>query len=293
MSYLCLEVDLPEVRADEAAELLLASGATGIETRDSDTMVAVNVGRALVIGWFDSRELAEAATRRLAEALDEPSLAAAVQEVEDPGWREAWREYFRPTRFGRRLWVTPPDEDPPTEELASVELPVVLRLLPSVAFGTGTHETTAMMLELLEELVQPGEMVLDVGCGSGVLSMAAVGLGAARARGIDIDPEAVAAAQENAETNGYGLKCSMDNASLESLIDRYDMVLANLSAPVLLTTTVTLADRVRPGGLMLWSGLLESDLDEVSAPPGYDLVRNLRRNGWVAQALRRPTPAKR
>jgi len=285
--YSCIEVALDADRVDAASGLLVGAGATGLETRDASTLVAGPTGRAVLIAWFDAPETATAASERLGQWLGpEKGSAVTVKAVEDPGWKEAWRDYFKPMRFGRRLWVAPPDRDPPEGATDTI-----IRLLPSGAFGTGTHESTSLMLELLDDLVRPGQglRVLDVGCGSGILALAAVRLGAEQAFGIDVDPEAVEAARENAEKNGLDGPCRFAGTPLDEVDGTYDLVLANLSAPVLIAEKGKLADRVAAdSGLLLWSGLLDTDVDEVGTPPGLTLVRDLRRNEWVAAAWGRP-----
>jgi ribosomal protein L11 methyltransferase len=289
MTYPFVQVTLPATSADEAADLLLSAGASGLESRDAGTMIATAPGLAVVIGWFGEVAAAEAAGTLLRRALGAPAEARAEVEVggaEDPGWREAWRAHFRPMRFGRRLWVAPPDDDPPPASLDDDA--AVVRIVPSGAFGTGTHESTALMLELLDGLVAPGARVLDVGCGSGILALAAARLGAGLVRGIDVDPEAVEVARRNAEENGLGARCRLDDTPLERVDGgAFDLVLANLSAPVLVRLKHRLAGLVGPGGWLLWSGLLEADVGEVGPPPELALVHDRRRNGWAAQAWRR------
>lgn len=285
MSYPCLHIELDESDADQASALLYAAGATGIEVRDDSTMVATAAGQCEIIGWFESRDAAEAARQRLEAAPPATLRRTVIEDVDDPGWREAWREFFKPMRFGQRIWVTPPDEDPPREALdGAAAKSIIIRLLPSVAFGTGTHETTALMLELIDELIQPGMRVLDVGCGSGILAMAAAKLGATVALGVDIDGEAVIAAQKNALKNGVADRCRFDGTPLDELPGRYDLVFANLSAPVLIKEKAALVRHVADGGRLLWSGLLHTDLDEVGAPPRCGLEKDLRRGEWVAQS---------
>lgn len=285
MTYPYVQVTLPAARADEAADLLLGAGASGLETRDASTLIATAVDLAIVIGWFGDPAAAEAAAALARRALGGAGAEVEAGGAEDPGWREAWRAHFRPMRFGRRLWVAPPDEDPPSASLDDDA--AVVRIVPSGAFGTGTHESTALMLELLDELVRPGCRVLDAGCGSGILSLAAARLGAGHVRGVDIDPEAVEVALENAALNGLAARCALDGTPLDRLEGRYDLVLANLSAPVLIREKGRLAGLVEAGGWLLWSGLLESDLGEVGAPPGLAPTHDRRRNGWAAQAWRR------
>lgn len=285
MSYHYVKITIASELADRASAVLMSAGASGIETRDESTMIAASQGTVEVIGWFPTETVTENAALG-ARAAFGPSVEVLANVVEDPGWREAWREYFRPMRFGRRLWVTPPDEEPPSKGSRDDDI-VVVRLVPSGAFGTGTHESTALMLELLDELVRSGTTVLDVGCGSGILTMAAALLGARSAKGIDIDTEAVECAAENCTANALDERCQFDDTPIAQIEGRFDLVLANLSAPVLIREREALASLVDFDGLLLWSGLLETDLDEVGTPSGLVLTKDLRRNGWVAQAWKR------
>ena len=135
--------------------------------------------------------------------------------------------------------------------------------------------------------INSGDTVLDVGSGSGVLAMAAVGLGAASARGIDIDPEAVAAATENGVDNGLAPRCTFDGTPMAQIEGQFDLVVANLSAPVLTEVKHQLVERLVPGGLLFWSGLLSTDLHEVGSPSAcFELIDERRRGDWVAQGWR-------
>jgi ribosomal protein L11 methyltransferase len=288
MTYPFAQVVVPTSQVEEATGLLWKWGATGIETRDATTLIKSSGEETLLIGWFGD----QASARQAAQALGEwnNKWSVEVGGAEDPGWREAWREYFRPMGFGQRLWVAPPDEDPPAPE-ENAPARVIIRLVPSGAFGTGTHESTSLMLTLLDDMVRPEMTVLDVGCGSGILAMAAVELGAQQAWGIDIDPEAVASARENAENNSIEA-CRFDGTDLAAVDGQYDLVLGNLSAPVLIREKARLVQRVKPGGWLLWSGLLKTDLAELGAPPHCELTDQRDRGDWVAQVWRRRTEGK-
>jgi ribosomal protein L11 methyltransferase len=279
VTYPFVEITTPVERADIVSALLLHLGASGLEERDGGTMVPAPRDRVVVVGWFESRERAEAAASALRARIGGPDVEISTGDVEDPGWREAWRDYFHPMRFGERLWVAPPDEDP----VGTAPGAVVVRLIPSGAFGSGTHESTAMVLELLHDLVAPGATVLDVGCGSGILAMAAGLLGAREAWGIDIDPEALVYARENAAANALGARCRFDGTPVRDVPGRFDLVLANLSAPVLQREKADLAAKVAPHGRLVWSGLLRDDVTDLGRPPGMTSVDQRTRNDWVAQ----------
>jgi len=284
--YPFLEITLgPDADVELACALLHGAGASGTETRDTDTMnLSSGEGLVTVVAYFPTTELAQGARDDLKARLPALALVSArLGSEQDPGWKESWKDYFQPTAMGERLWVALPDAGGDVIP----EGATVVRILPSGAFGTGAHETTAMVLESLEGLVKPGCRVLDVGCGSGILAIAAILLGAEHARGVDVDPEAVTAALENGERNGVSAKTRFDATALEDIDSKYDLVLANLSAPVLCDLKEALAARVADGGHLVWSGLLNSDLDEVGSPPQLTMTKELRRLDWVAQIFSR------
>jgi len=155
--------------------------------------------RALFDDAADPQELASA----LAGAIGLQRSAIGIERVEDRAWEREWLKDFRPMRFGRRLWVCPAGQRP------NGAAPVVLELDPGLAFGTGTHATTAMCLEWLDGAIAGGERILDFGCGSGILGLAALKLGAEQATAFDIDPQALLATRENAAKNGLSARIAV------------------------------------------------------------------------------------
>ena len=277
---LTLETDA--AAAEERSADLFELGAAGVEIRDGEGTPMPGVplpppGRALVVAWFPERDAAEAARA---------AHGGALAEVPDEDWGEGWKKDFRPLDVGRvrvrPSWI---DAPPPA---GSVE--VVLD--PGMAFGTGTHPTTALCLAALSDLLgaRPGASVLDVGTGSGLLAIAAKKLGAGRVAGNDEDPVAVRVARENAEQNGVALE--LTGAPVEEIAGPFDVVVANILANVLVALAPSLAAKVAPGGVLLLSGILGPQEDEVRRAhvaqgllpePGLD-----RREGeWSLVALRR------
>ena len=194
------------------------------------------------------------------EAFD-PALdwsQAAFRNVEDQDWERAWMDQYAPLRFGARTWIVPWNHDLPAE--AGVPDAAVVRLDPGLAFGSGTHPTTSLCLQWLDALAASGELqgreVLDFGCGSGILALAALKLGAARAVGVDNDPQALTATRDNAQRNGVG-------GALEVFLPgdeppaTYPVVVANILASALDGLADTLAARVAPGGRIALSGILD------------------------------------
>ena len=218
----------------------------------------------------------------LAAVLGLPPAAVRMEHVEDRAWEREWLKDFRPMRFGRRLWVAPVGRQP--EGAAAV----VLELDPGLAFGTGTHATTALCLEWLDQHVAGGERLLDYGCGSGILALAALKLGAATAVAFDIDPQALLATRQNAA------RCRLDSritvadgaAAIEGL---FDFVLANILARPLMELAPRLSAATRPGGRLVLAGMLDGQSREVAEAyrPWFDIGPAAAREGWTLLAGRR------
>ncbi|MFN8449463.1 MAG: 50S ribosomal protein L11 methyltransferase [Anaerolineae bacterium] len=188
--------------------------------------------------------------------------------VEETDWAEAWKVHYHPLRIGRRLLIRP--------LWTEVELQpgdVEIALDPGMAFGTGTHPTTQLCLEAVEDLIVPGAKALDLGCGSGILAIAAAKLGAAHVLALDIDPVAVESARQNAEQNGAADKITVQEGSLESVITsarRFDLLLCNILARIIIQMCgQRLGDVVRPGGLAIFSGIIEEQAADVEAALRY------------------------
>ncbi len=219
---------------------------------------------------------------------DDAASLEGVAETEDPGWGEAWKEHFRPAKAGERIVVRPSWEgyDPAPDE-------IVLTIDPGQAFGTGSHETTRLCLRFLEEiLARPDapDRILDVGTGTGILGIAALRLGAREATGIDVDPKAVETALENARRNGVGDRFRAATDPLPSLPADFDLAAANLTAEVLLEMAGELASRVRPGGLLLLSGIVEGKegwVREGFVARGFRSAGERRDGQWAALLLRK------
>ncbi len=210
---------------------------------------------------------------------------AELIELDDDAYLDAWRAFAAPMRAGRRLVLQPtwiqaePSPDPHD---------VVVRLDPGRSFGSGSHPSTRLALAALEEHLQPHERVLDVGCGSGVLAVAACLLGASSATGVDVDPEAVSMTHANADVNGVAACVRASTTPVEEVVGTFDVVLANIGAGVLRELAPVLAARLAPGGRLVLAGLLVEQVDAVlDAYPGCTEVGRARADGWVATVLRR------
>jgi ribosomal protein L11 methyltransferase len=197
--------------------------------------------------------------------------------LEDQDWERVWLDRFHPMRFGNRLWVCPGGQTPPSDsEVVSVALD------PGLAFGTGTHATTALCLEWLDANPPEGRVVLDYGCGSGILAIAALKLGATHAWAVDIDAQALWSTRRNAERNGVA--AHLDTAYPGELpTRRYDVVLANIVANPLIELAPELARLVMVGGNLVLSGVLENQVTAVceAYAPWFRLGEAQTREGWV------------
>ncbi len=199
---------------------------------------------------------------RLDAALETLGLRPALRTrtVREEDWADAWKEHFHVERFGERIVIRPSWR---TYEPRSGD--VVIDLDPGMAFGTGQHPTTRMCLELLEREVRPGMVVLDVGTGSGILAVAAVKLGAARVLALDIEPQAVQVARENAARNGAAGAIWVELGTLDHPPNPADLAVANITASAVATLAPAFAAALRPGAPLIGSGIVGERLDEVRA----------------------------
>ena len=228
--------------------------------------------QALFADVDDARGIA----RALSEALQIPLQSIRCQSVADRVWEREWLRDFHAMRFGRRLWVCPHHEQV-TEPGA-----VVVRMDPGLAFGTGTHPTTALCLEWLDGHVQSGQRMIDFGCGSGILAVAAVKLGASTVSCFDIDPQALIATRDNARANEVHSQVALFE-SAAALPQGVDVLVANILSGPLCELAPTFGQLVRPGGSLVLAGLLETQVADVTR--AYDAWFDIRpfesRDGWT------------
>ena len=211
-----------------------------------------------VTGLFDGTTDADHLRARIDEVLDqENSRSLSLEILEDQAWERAWLEHFQPLQFGRQLWICPTGRQ--------VEQPdaTIIHLDPGLAFGTGTHPTTALCLEWIDGMDLKGRTVIDFGCGSGILAIAALKSGAQQAIAVDHDPQALIATRSNAERNQVSER--LETLSAEDFRPRQaDVVLANILANVLIELSPLIRSLVRPGGQLVLSGILAHQADEVA-----------------------------
>ena len=239
--------------------------------------------------------------QRLEEALwylgrIRPLPAPDYRPIQQVDWTETWRQHYRPIEVGRRLVIVPAWMDNPRPER------IPIRIDPGMAFGTGTHPTTQLCLELVEEIItsaeRPSQMqVIDLGCGSGILSVAALKLGAAHALGVDIDEDAIKSARKNAQTNDVVGRIEFGLGSLDEILNetysihQAQLVLANILAPVLARLLdAGLGKLLTSDGEVVLSGILDEQVNDVTAAVqrnGLGLVSRLQIDDWVALRVAR------
>jgi ribosomal protein L11 methyltransferase len=240
--------------------------------------------RALFADGSDPQEIA----RALTGALGIPPGGVQAQRIEDRVWEREWLRDFHAMRFGQRLWICPHHEQV-TERDA-----VVVRMDPGLAFGTGTHPTTALCLEWLDRNIADGQRLIDFGCGSGVLAIAALKLGAYEAHCFDIDPQALTATRENAAANAVQSRLTAYEAA-EGLPPGVDVLIANILSGPLCELAPTFGSLVRGGGSIVLAGLLEHQAADVTQAYGawFDIHPFEVREGWSGLAGKRKTHALR
>lgn len=264
MPWLALSVQVQDARAEALSEALLEQGAQSVCLEESGltALLAQDADPCAVLA-----------------AAGAAALPFSVSRVEDEDWVARSREQFVPLAIGGRLWVGPSWHEPPAGVAATV------RLDPGMAFGTGSHPSTRLVLRFLERTLRGGESVLDYGCGSGILAIAAAKLGAARVDATDIDPHALEAATANARANRADVRVAAPEALAAA---RYDIVVANILAQPLMVLAPLLASRTASGGAIALSGILESQAGEVAATYAehFDIAARVE-EGWAALEGRR------
>tara|TARA_R100000900_G_scaffold127863_3_gene103420 strand:- start:290186 stop:291073 length:888 start_codon:yes stop_codon:yes gene_type:complete len=295
VTWLQLRLDTDPEHATTLEDALLEAGAVAVTLEDNadEPVLEPGVGetplwrQTRLTGLFPADTDMQAVLGMLPEAL----LADCNQRVEileDKDWEREWIRHYQPMRFGRRLWVCPSWLEPPEPEAVN------LLLDPGLAFGTGTHPTTALCLTELDSLDLAGADIVDYGCGSGILAVAALKLGARQALGVDNDPQALDASRDNAARNGvasddFTVVLPGDGA-IGAWRGRADVVVANILAGPLAALSEELLGLLKPGGTLLLSGLLDTQAEALIAhyQPTLQLVVAGEKEGWVC--LRGETP---
>lgn len=290
MGFVELSFELGGLDADAAEAACLESGASAVTFTDmrDDPVLEPAPGEFRL--WPATRVQAlypasidvAAARHAVAVALGLAAEQVSIRHIADRVWEREWLKDFHAMRFGRRLWVAPHHE--------TIEAPdaVVVQLDPGLAFGTGTHPTTALCLEWLEAHVTPQDRVIDYGCGSGILAVAAVKLGARCAYCFDIDPQALIATRDNAAANRVAERVVVCE-SPEGLPAGTDILVANILSEPLCQLAPRFAELVRPGGALVLAGLMEHQVAEVTQAQDawFDMRPFAKRDDWVGLSGRR------
>ena len=289
MPWLSLTLEVEEAVAEAVSEALLECGAQSVSLEDADAGTTGEVARFAEPAWdaprawrrnrvcallapdTDVLKVVVEATR--AAGLPSPPQFS-VGRVEDEDWVRRSQSQFTPLAVSERLWIVPTWREAPDPRA------LVVRLDPGMAFGTGTHPTTRLALRFLERVVHGGERVLDYGCGSGILAIAAARLGAAEVDAVDLDPLALEAAGGNSRANQVAVRVWTPEALPPG---DYDVVVANILANPLIVLAPVLTARARKGGTLALSGILEAQAEDVAAEfrPAIDLDVTGSEDGWV------------
>ncbi|GKV89732.1 50S ribosomal protein L11 methyltransferase [Pectobacterium carotovorum] len=267
MPWIQLKINTSGKVAEQLGDVMMESGAVSVTFQDThDTPVFEPLpGETRLWGDTDAIALYDAETDMnavIAMLEQEPLLGAGfkhkIEQLEDKDWEREWMDNFHPMQFGKRLWICPSWREIPDPNAVNVMLD------PGLAFGTGTHPTTALCLQWLDGLDLEGKTIIDFGCGSGILAIAALKLGATRAIGIDIDPQAIQASRDNAQRNGVSERLELYLPKDQPADLSADVVVANILAGPLRELAPLISDLPKAGGHLGLSGVLATQADGVA-----------------------------
>ncbi|GAA6183964.1 MULTISPECIES: 50S ribosomal protein L11 methyltransferase [Aliiglaciecola] len=265
MPWIQLIIDTHAENAEQIGDMLSANGAQAVTFTDAKDTPMYEPKPGEVMLWPDTQVIglydAEFDMQRVVSQLEKSKILGKgfshkLDQLEDKDWEREWMDNFHPIQFGKRLWICPSWRDIPDPTAVNVMLD------PGLAFGTGTHPTTSLCLQWLDALTLEGKTVVDFGCGSGILGIAALKLGAESVVGIDIDPQALLASKDNAGRNDVADKISVflpkDQPDLQA-----DIVLANILAGPLRELREVITNYCKSGGLLVLSGILANQAEEI------------------------------
>jgi len=288
MTWLQLRLDTDPAAVASLEDLMLATGAVAVTLEDNADQPVLEPGVGETPLWHHTRLTglypADADMDAVLAAFPPQLLLHArhrVEILEDKDWEREWMQHYRPMQFGTRLWVCPSWLEPPEPDAVN------LLLDPGLAFGTGTHPTTDLCLRELDAMELTGVTAVDYGCGSGILAVAALKLGAALALGVDNDPQALMASLDNAQRNGLAAQrlpvALPEDVVLAEWQQRAEVVIANILAGPLMQLSDTLLRFLRPGGTLLLSGLLQTQADELRQHYADRITLRIagEKDGWV------------
>jgi len=287
MPWIQLILQTDKANNEKAEQALLDAGALSVTYKDAEDKPVLEPlpgetplwDNIILTGLFEADIDTESLSAQIQSQLGKKT-ALKFEALEDKDWIRAWMDDYKPMQFGERLWVCPKHIPPPQPDAIN------LMLDPGLAFGTGTHPTTALCLEWLDSADVNNKQVLDFGCGSGVLAIAALLLSAKHCDGTDIDPQAIIASTDNAQENHVAEKLSLFlPADMPAILPagNYDMVLANILAGPLTELAPQLAAYCRAGGDIVLSGILQTQSEDIIAAysPWFNLDPIAVKDDWI------------
>ncbi len=290
MPWIQLTFHTDKHHSELAEQALLDLGALSVTLKDAEDQPVLEPlpgetplwDQIILTGLFDANIDSQTVGEQLQQTLRQlqpdsaNNSAIKIEALEDKDWIRAWMDDYKPMQFGERLWVCPRHLPPPQPDAVN------LMLDPGLAFGTGTHPTTALCLQWLDQHPPQDKSVLDFGCGSGVLAIAALLLGAEHADATDIDPQALTATRSNAEANNVANRIN-DYAVEDLPAGQYDVVLANILAGPLQELAPQLAERCKAGGNIVLSGILETQAEKIiqAYSPWFELDPIALKDEWI------------
>jgi ribosomal protein L11 methyltransferase len=308
MNWLEVSLTVNGELAEAVADVLARFAYSGVMMEQGvkytdDEDAGTPTGPITVRAYLEVDDQLEETRQKLEESLYylgmiQPLPAASYKEIADQNWMEAWKQHYNPILIGKSLVIVPAWMESPEPDR------IAIKIDPGMAFGTGTHPTTQLCLELMEEYFEKLSVVsrqlsivIDVGCGSGILSIAAIKLGAARALGVDIDPGSIVNARENAATNQVGDELILDVGSLQEILDgkfafsKAPLVVANILAPVIIRLfDAGLVDLIENDGAVVLSGILQEQAQsviEAGQAKGLKMIDRRQMGDWVALTMSR------
>lgn len=293
MNWLQLQIKATAATADFISDILMECGSEAVTLLDAKDQPILEPGPGETPLWqevwvsalFPEDTDMNLPLLKLNMIFAKEKLDYRIVPLADKNWTREWLEHFKPMRFGERLWVTP------EECLSDIQAKnaVIVLLDPGLAFGTGTHPTTALCLEWLEKNIHSGETLIDYGCGSGILAIAALKLGATKAYAIDNDPQALTATRENAARNQTSETQLITLKPEEFTQPQCDVLVANILANPLISLAPHFKDLLKPHGRIALSGILAEQVSDIQATYNqwFDLDPPLLQNEWALVSGRR------
>lgn len=303
MNWTEITIEIPQKYADEAAAIANMTVPYGIYIEDysmleedaleiahidliDEELVNKDRTKAIIHIYISECDNALEALSFLKERLSAAQIPFQLgdKNVDDADWNENWKKYFKAFEIGSRLAVCPS-----WEEYDNKDDRIVVSIDPGAAFGTGTHATTSLCMEILEREVSGDKTVLDIGTGSGILAISSMLLGAKSAIGVDIDAQSVKTAKENAVINGVSDKTEFLVGDLaDKISDKYDIVCANIVADVVIRLFDNVAQFIKKDGILIVSGIIDmraEDVESAAIKHGFKIIENLTREEWHAYIL--------